>query len=131
MKTYWFILLLLSVYACQGNAQQQDKTNNNAPFQDIDVNTFSKLMQEENTVILDVRTPGETQKGVIEGALEIDILAGNFSSTIQSLDKDKAYLVYCQSGKRSVTACNQMAEAGFTNLYNLLGGYRAWSRAKQ
>ena len=130
MKTYWFILLLLSVYACQGNAQQEGTTNSNAPYQDIDVNAFSTLMQKENTVILDVRTPGETQRGIIEGAVEIDILAGNFSATIQSLDKEKTYLVYCQSGKRSVTACNQMAEAGFTNLYNLLGGYGAWSKAK-
>jgi phage shock protein E len=127
MKTYLFILILVSAYACQSS----NPTDKSTAFQDVDVKGFSALMQEENTVILDVRTPGETQKGIIEGAVEIDILAGQFSTAIQSMDKDKTYLVYCQSGKRSVTACNQMAEAGFSNLYNLSGGYKAWSRVKQ
>ncbi|MEZ4987667.1 MAG: rhodanese-like domain-containing protein [Saprospiraceae bacterium] len=35
-------------------------------------------------------------------------------------------MVYCRSGRRSVTACNTMADAGFSKLYNLLGGYNVW-----
>ena len=88
-------------------------------------------MSKENTVILDVRTPGEIAEGKIENALEIDILEPGFEDKIKALDKDKTYLVYCKAGGRSAKACNLMLEQEFPNLYNLEGGYTAWSKAKK
>jgi rhodanese-related sulfurtransferase len=99
-----------------------------APFANLDVAGFRSKMDGENVVILDVRTPQETAQGVIEGALELNVNSPDFVQRIAELDKDKTYLVYCRSGRRSVTACNIMAEQGFTDLYNLLGGYLAWQR---
>ena len=97
---------------------------------DINVVEFKKRMDHQDVVILDVRTPGETANGKIGGAIEIDINDASFDEKIQALDKDKIYLVYCGSGKRSVTSCNKMAELGFKYLYNLEGGYGAWSEAQ-
>ncbi len=99
-------------------------------FTNIDVTEFATKMQEENIIILDVRTPAETAKGKIEGAIEINLRAANFKDEIQKLDKSKTYLVYCRSGRRSVAACNLMNEEGIDELYNLLGGYKAWSNDK-
>lgn len=131
IKPITLLVFILGIYACESNAQQNDtnqtdESSSAATFQDVDVAAFSELMTEENTVVLDVRTPRETSKGIIEGAVTIDILEGDFAEKIKDLDKEKTYLVYCQSGKRSVTACNAMAEQGFTQLYNLKQGYRAW-----
>ena len=80
-----------------------------------------------DVVILDVRTPGETAAGMIEGAVEIDFRGDNFKDQISALDKDKTYLVYCKSGGRSASACEIMQEMGFEKLYNLDGGYTRWS----
>ncbi|MCB0662462.1 MAG: rhodanese-like domain-containing protein [Saprospiraceae bacterium] len=82
---------------------------------------------EKNVVVLDVRTPQETAQGVIKGAVEINLYDPEFEQKIQQLDKSKTYLVYCRSGKRSVSACNVMAKNGFSKLYNLKGGYNSWS----
>ncbi|NET31928.1 MAG: rhodanese-like domain-containing protein [Cyanothece sp. SIO1E1] len=84
-------------------------------------------MQDDNVVLLDVRTPEEVAGGKIEGALEIDVLADDFEQKIQNLEKDKTYLVYCKAGSRSARACKVMEKAGFQDLYNLKGGYTAWS----
>jgi rhodanese-related sulfurtransferase len=126
MKPITLLLFLLSLYACDSTAQQSDQSKGAANFEDVEVAAFAELMAKENTVILDVRTPRETSKGIIEGAMVIDIMKGDFAEKIKELDKEKTYLVYCQSGKRSVTACNAMAEQGFTKLYNLKKGYRVW-----
>nr|WP_152426342.1 rhodanese-like domain-containing protein [Cesiribacter andamanensis] len=87
-----------------------------------------KKLQEENpdAVVLDVRTPGEVRGGKIPGATTIDIMDRNFANRIETLDKDKPYLVYCRSGNRSGQACSYMAERGFTRLYNLNGGIGSW-----
>ncbi len=101
-----------------------------APFVDLDVDEFKKMMDQPDVVLLDVRTPEETAEGKIEGAIEIDVKAPSFEEKIIALDKEKTYLVYCRSGKRSVTSCNKMADLGFSKLYNLVGGYIAWSEAQ-
>ncbi len=118
--------LLISFCNCSQNAMGKEKV-----FTDLNVEQFKAKMQEQDAVILDVRTPKETAEGMIEGAIEIDIKSDSFAEKIAALEKDKTYLVYCRSGKRSVSACNQMAKLEFDSLYNLLGGYNAWKKAEE
>ena len=109
---------------------ETDRTLLSAPFTNSTVQEFAALMNEKDVIVLDVRTPQETALGKIEGALEIDVKNPNFIDQINKLDKEKTYLVYCRSGKRSVTACNAMAELGFEHLYNLVGGFGAWVKGE-
>jgi rhodanese-related sulfurtransferase len=97
-------------------------------FSNLDVKSFAeKIMKDKEVIILDVRTPAEFAEGAIKGAINIDVNASNFKKKVSTLDKEKSYLIYCRSGMRSVKACNLMAENGFNKMFNLLGGYQAWS----
>jgi rhodanese-related sulfurtransferase len=44
-------------------------------------------------------------------------------------DKNAKIVVYCQSDRMSTIAAKVWAQAGYTNLYNLTGGFRAWEDA--
>ena len=97
-------------------------------FKDVDVAGAKKMIADNSDlVILDVRTPEETAKGMLPNAIEIDFYGDDFEDKISKLDKNKSYLVYCRSGGRSVSASNKMIEKGFTDITNMLGGYNAWS----
>jgi rhodanese-related sulfurtransferase len=86
-----------------------------------------QLENDENAVVLDVRTEDEWSDGIITNALMIDINKGQFFiNEIETLDKSKNYYVYCRSGVRSAKACDIMNELGFENTYNLLGGFMQW-----
>ncbi|KAB1158194.1 rhodanese-like domain-containing protein [Flavobacterium luteum] len=86
-----------------------------------------QLENDENAIVLDVRTEDECNDGIIENAIMIDINKGQyFINEIESLDKSKNYYVYCRSGVRSAKACDIMNELGFENAYNLLGGFIQW-----
>ncbi|HHY40142.1 MAG TPA: rhodanese-like domain-containing protein, partial [Syntrophaceticus sp.] len=39
---------------------------------------------------------------------------------------DADILVYCRSGKRSSEAAKKLADMGYTNVYNMLGGINEW-----
>ncbi|MFC3414145.1 rhodanese-like domain-containing protein [Algoriphagus hitonicola] len=95
-------------------------------YEDIPVGEFHNLMLQPNTVILDVRTPGEFAGGKIRGARNIDLMSRDFTKQIQNLPKDKTYLVYCRSGNRSGQACEIMADMGFENCKNMSGGIMRW-----
>lgn len=85
------------------------------------------LKSSENAQIIDVRTPDEYHEGYIEGAHLINIQdTSNFMEEIEKLPKDKAYYVYCRSGRRSEMACQIMEKAGIDKAYNLEGGILDW-----
>ncbi|WP_026753761.1 rhodanese-like domain-containing protein [Sediminibacter sp. Hel_I_10] len=84
--------------------------------------------EDDNAVILDVRTQDEVEEGMIPEALHIDIHKGQgFIDELEKLDKSKSYYVYCRSGARSNQACAVMNQLGFDKAYNLLGGFNEWS----
>ncbi len=86
-----------------------------------------QLSQDDQAVIIDVRTPEEWSEGIIPNALMIDIYQGQgFIYKIDELDKSKNYYVYCKAGGRSAQACSIMNQLGFTNTYNLMGGFMQW-----
>jgi len=97
-----------------------------AQFQDIDASEFKAMKDNENTVVIDVRTSGEVAGGKIPGAIHADIMGGAFPHIIAELDKSKNYLVYCAGGNRSRTACSIMGQQGFEFLFNLSGGIMNW-----
>jgi rhodanese-related sulfurtransferase len=41
-------------------------------------------------------------------------------------DKNQPILVYCRTGRMSTSAVGQLKSMGYTNLYHLNGGMRAW-----
>jgi rhodanese-related sulfurtransferase len=88
---------------------------------------WSGLQNDENAVVLDVRTPEEFEEGFIPNAINIDIYKGQgFVYLVDELDKSKNYYVYCRAGSRSYQACKIMQQMGFQNTYNLLGGMTHW-----
>ncbi|MEP6260846.1 MAG: rhodanese-like domain-containing protein [Gillisia sp.] len=85
------------------------------------------LENDENAVILDVRTEAEFIEGFIPEAKNLDIYKGQgFLNEVGKLDKDKSYYVYCRSGARSSQACALMNQQGIENTYNLMGGIAEW-----
>lgn len=88
-----------------------------------------KLKEQPKWPLVDVRTPAEFSKGHLPGAVNIDWNNPDFEKMILALDKDTPVLVYCQSGKRSVTAVARMRELGFTKVTEMEGGFLQWRAA--
>lgn len=65
-----------------------------------------------DTVVIDVRTPGEYAAGHLDGAVNLDLTSGQLASEIPALDADDEYVVYCKSGNRSAQATQLMEQAG-------------------
>ncbi len=82
-------------------------------------------MDLNNEVILDVREPLERELGYIKGSINIplDQLRDRFGE----LDKGKKIVVYCAIGVRGYIASRILQQNGFTEVYNLSGGYDTYS----
>lgn len=86
-----------------------------------------KKLNKRNVVVLDVRTPQEYKDGHLPGAVHIDVLDSvAFVNSIGKLNKNKKYVMYCKSGKRSTKASNILYENRFKHILNMEGGITAW-----
>lgn len=87
------------------------------------------LVDSEDVVVLDVRTPEEYAAGHIDGAVLVDFQADDFAERIDALDRDTTYVLYCRSGNRSAQARALMADLGFRDVTDVAGGFQAWQAA--
>lgn len=133
MKKIFFLLIpTLWLFASCSEAQKKSTNKQSkAMFQNLNVNDFEQGITQPDAILIDVRTPMEYQEGHIKSAKLIDISDNDFEKQIESLDKSKAYYVYCRSGGRSSHASQIMIEKGFTKVYNLQGGIIAWKNANK
>ena len=122
MIKYICIAISVLIVSCVFSPQIRTAMNELAPSE------WAELQSKTpESVILDVRTDEEFESGYIAGAKNLDIRGGaSFVSSIQELDKSKAYFVYCRSGARSGQAWQLMEQMGFERVYNLEGGVLAW-----
>lgn len=83
---------------------------------------------DEGALLLDVRTVGEFRGGHVPNAVNIPVERPNtLAERWDELPRNRAIVVYCQTGRRSVKASELLAERGFTEVYNVIGGYERWT----
>lgn len=96
----------------------------------LSVETFAEKMAANDQVqLIDVRTPGEVQGGIIPGATHMDFRSAAFSSQLSEIDVKKPVFVYCASGIRSYKAAQMLEKMGAKEVYDLQNGIRAWAAA--
>jgi rhodanese-related sulfurtransferase len=94
----------------------------------LNKNQFAEAIQGKEVVLVDVRTPEEYAEGFIQGAINVDYFdQQSFIKQISALDKKEPVYLYCRSGNRSMKAARQLVTLGFEKVYDLAGGYVAWS----
>ncbi len=72
-------------------------------------------------LIIDVRTPGEYERGHLEGADNIPV--DEIRQRADEVPKDRAVVLYCRVGYRSYIASRILMNIGRDNVRNVLGGY--------
>ncbi|MGB1310539.1 MAG: rhodanese-like domain-containing protein [Leucothrix sp.] len=98
-------------------------------YQMLPVNNAVRLMNNDKTIVVDVRDDSEIEDGLIQGAKHIPL--ANLDTRLSELDKFKSdpIVVYCRTGNRSGGACKTLTNAGFQDVHNLEGGIMAWETA--
>jgi rhodanese-related sulfurtransferase len=91
---------------------------------------LTHLMNREDATVLDIREARDMAAGTkIIGAVHVPF--SQLKERVDSLgfDKTKPIVVYDARGQRAMMAGGSLKAAGFTQLYNLNGGFKAWAEA--
>ncbi|MBS1966241.1 MAG: rhodanese-like domain-containing protein [Chloroflexi bacterium SZAS-1] len=129
-RTLWMLLASLLLLAACGNQPAPaaiapaGAAVTNITVQDLK----TQLGGKEHIFLLDVRSAEEyTNDGHVAGSTLIPL--PDLARRASELPTDRPIVCICRSGNRSTTACNQLANQGFTQLRNVQGGMIAWGQA--
>lgn len=87
--------------------------------------TKQQMLDKKQAVLVDVREIDEWEAGHIEGAKHI-ALSDLLDGFEPDLAKNCEIILYCQTGIRVRQAAKTLQTLGFSNINNLIGGYKDW-----
>ncbi|MEP7182836.1 MAG: rhodanese-like domain-containing protein [Betaproteobacteria bacterium] len=127
IQTNW--LLLLVMFASGAMLLWPMIQRRYGPAKDVGTLNAIQLINRQNALVLDVRETAEYDGGHLPNAVHIPL--SQLASRGGELAKHTARPVVacCATGNRSRMAVNALAKLGFTEIYNLQGGYRGWKDA--
>lgn len=92
----------------------------------VDAETFNKLTDDPQTIVVDMRNHYEYEVGHFENAIEVpsDTFREQLPMAADMLndDKDKNIIMYCTGGIRCEKASAYLLHKGFKNVFHLEGG---------
>lgn len=86
---------------------------------------LKSLLDEGRVTLIDVREQPQFEKEHIPGAVNISLAELRFKTG--EINRDLPVVVYCNSGTSGNAAQNIMINSGFSQVFNLSGGYKNWS----
>lgn len=93
----------------------------------VDTLGATRLINDTQALIVDVRAPGEFEAGHLPGARNIPL--AELDSRAGELPQGRPVIVCCNSGMTSAKASAALRKAGRQEVFNLDGGLNAWRQA--
>ena len=91
--------------------------------------TQARLQQNADAKLIDVREDNEWEAAHASGAIHLGkgIIERDIETAVP--DKDTELILYCGGGYRSALAGDSIQKMGYTNVFSMAGGWKAWQEA--
>ena len=91
--------------------------------------THARMKQNPEAKLIDVREDNEWNAAHAAGSIHLGkgIIERDIETAVP--DKNTELILYCGGGYRSALASDALQKMGYTNVFSLAGGWRAWQEA--
>jgi rhodanese-related sulfurtransferase len=100
-----------------------------SPVHEVGTHDATRLMNDENALVLDVREDKERADGRLPNAVHVPMSQLAQRAPELARSAKRPVIVYCDRGTRARGAAGVLGKSGFERVYLLRGGFRAWREA--
>ncbi|MFP5352473.1 MAG: rhodanese-like domain-containing protein [Actinomycetota bacterium] len=93
-------------------------------YTDIDSDRLASMLEQDDITLVNVHVPYEGEIPDTDAFVPYNDVASSMAALPS--DKQAPIVLYCRTGRMSIEAANYLAEQGYTNLFNLDGGFVQW-----
>lgn len=97
------------------------------PYTDILPQELNAMLKSKDFFLVNVHVPYQGEIESTDAFIPFDEVEARLSEFPPA--RDAKIVVYCRSGSMSAIAARALVNAGYTNIYDLGGGFLAWSAA--
>lgn len=120
MKLIAFILIsLILVAGCKGYS-----FNSNPKYKNMTVDDLNQQLKNKDFALIDVHIPEQKHINGTDAFIPYDDIENQLGKLPS--EKDSKIVLYCRTGRMSQIAAEKLAEKGYTNVYNVVGGIVEW-----
>jgi len=91
--------------------------------------TQQRMRENEDVKLIDVREDNEWDTAHAAGAIHLGkgIIERDIETAVP--EKNAELILYCGGGYRSALAADVLQRMGYTNVFSMAGGWKAWKEA--
>jgi len=91
--------------------------------------TQQRMRENRDAKLIDVREDNEWDAAHAAGAIHLGkgIIERDIETTVP--EKDTELILYCGGGYRSALAADVLQRMGYTNVFSMAGGWKAWKES--
>jgi len=120
------LVLVMAACAPTASAPSDGATKNADGYVDISVEQLAAMLQSKDFTFVNVHIPYEGEIAQTDLFIPFDQIADYLG---QLPGKDEPIVLYCRSGRMSTDAAEVLVNLGYTNVYEVDGGFNAWKAA--
>ncbi len=113
-------------FLCSGIKEWRNRGKPTDQLGTLSATLLKERLDEDEIILVDVREPSEWKQGYVEKAQRIYV--GYLMEEADRLPKDRGIATTCGWGGRGGLAASILKKLGFEEVYNVLGGMKAWKR---
>lgn len=96
-------------------------------YRDIIVPELQGMLATEDFTLVNVHVPFAGDLPDTDASIRYDEISSHLDQL--PADKDAKIVLYCRTGPMSTRAAQDLVRLGYTNVYNLVGGFSSWVEA--
>ena len=96
----------------------------NSNYKNMTVNELNQQLKNKDFALVDVHIPEQKHINGTDAFIPYDDIENQLDKLPQ--DKEAKIVLYCRTGRMSQIAAEKLAERGYTNVYNVVGGIVEW-----
>jgi len=123
------VLLLMAACSTPAPAETGPQADQAAApaYTDITPQELNTMLENKDFLLVNTHIPFEGDLPKTDLSIPYNEIEENLR--LLPTDKDAKIVLYCRSDRMSREAADELSQLGYTNLYNLDGGFIAWQEA--
>jgi rhodanese-related sulfurtransferase len=122
------VSLLLAACSAQSDSASIGQTvkTGKGQYTDVSVSELQGMLQNKDFAFINVHIPFEGKINPTDAFIPYNEIDRHLDQL--PADKDAKIVLYCRSDNMSNDAARTLVDLGYTNVYNLDGGFNAWKQ---
>jgi len=117
----------LIVLGCTAKVENLNKDRialQNSNYKNMTVDELNQQLKSKDFALVDVHIPEQKHINGTDAFIPYDDIENQLDKLPQG--KEAKIVLYCKTGRMSQIAAEKLAERGYTNVYNVVGGIVEW-----